>query len=55
VAATPRNSAALGRMTPLLEGRPLEPVAKAYVCENNSCRRPVTTPEDLRMALERPA
>ncbi|MDQ3631921.1 MAG: thioredoxin domain-containing protein, partial [Actinomycetota bacterium] len=37
---------------PLLEGRdPVEGRAAAYVCEGFSCRRPVTTPEDLRELL----
>jgi len=38
---------------PLLEDRePVEGRATAYVCENFTCRRPVTEPEDLAELLE---
>jgi uncharacterized protein YyaL (SSP411 family) len=42
--------------TPLLADRPLvDGGAAAYVCRGFVCDRPVTSPEDLRSALARPA
>jgi uncharacterized protein YyaL (SSP411 family) len=41
-----------GTAVPLLEGRtPVEGLAAAYVCENFSCRRPVTDPKELDQLL----
>ncbi len=38
---------------PLLEGRDaIDGLPTAYVCRQFTCRRPVTTVEDLRMALD---
>ncbi|HUI85995.1 MAG TPA: thioredoxin domain-containing protein [Nitrososphaerales archaeon] len=51
VTATPARWAALSLLTPLLEGRDPAKPATVYICENNACRRPVDTPEDLRRAL----
>jgi uncharacterized protein len=40
-------------VTPLLEDRALvDGKATAYVCEHFACRRPVTSPEDLRAELD---
>jgi hypothetical protein len=37
---------------PLLEGRtPVDGRAAAYVCENFTCQRPVTEPEELAALL----
>ena len=43
----------LARLIPLLSGRELvDGRAAAYVCENNACRQPVATPEDLTDLLK---
>jgi uncharacterized protein YyaL (SSP411 family) len=42
-----------GDVTPLLAERDLiDGKATAYVCEHFACRRPVTTPEDLREEID---
>jgi uncharacterized protein YyaL (SSP411 family) len=42
-----------GGLTPLLaERRLVDGKATAYVCEHFACRRPVTTPEDLREEID---
>jgi uncharacterized protein YyaL (SSP411 family) len=53
VRTTPRSFEALGKLTPLVEGRGPREKTRVYICENYACRRPIEDPQDLKPALER--
>jgi uncharacterized protein YyaL (SSP411 family) len=46
------STAAADPDLPLLAGRPAAEEPTAYVCEHHACRRPVTSPPDLRSQLD---
>ncbi len=52
MAAKARNFSA-GKLEEMKEMKPIDGKAAAYVCENFTCKAPVTSAEDLRKLLTR--